>query len=151
VLHRYFADFDDFLAALVLDRAAWQEVASAALMGAAGTGSVTGNLAEALRSLLSPVAVGVVALITFRDELRARLRETWPTGLPLLAEAGRTILAYLEAERAAGRVAAEADTRSLALSLVGSGHLLFADRTGQPPAPEAVRALVEGILEAVTR
>jgi AcrR family transcriptional regulator len=151
VLHRYFADFDDFLAALVLDRAAWQEVASAALLGAAGTASVAGNLAEALTSLLSPVAVGMVALITFRDELRARLRETWPTGVPLLTEAGRAIRAYLEAERAAGRVPAQADTGTLALSLVGSGHLLLADRTGDAPAPEAVRALVEGILEGSAR
>jgi AcrR family transcriptional regulator len=146
VLHRYFADFDDFLAALVLDRAAWQEVESAALLGAAGTGSVAGNLAEALTSLFSSVAVAMVALITFRDGLRARLRETWPAGVPLLAEAGRAVAAYLEAERAAGRVSAEADTRTLALSLVGSGHLLFADRTGQAPAPVAVRALVEGVL-----
>jgi AcrR family transcriptional regulator len=151
VLHRYFADFDDFLAALVLDRAAWQEVASAALLGAAGTGSVAGNLAEALTSLFSSVAVAMVALITFRDGLRARLRETWPAGVPLLTEAGHAVVAYLEAERAAGRVSATADARTLALSLVGSGHLLFADRTGQAPSPEAVRVLVEGVLAEALR
>jgi len=151
VLHRYFADFDDFLAALVLDRAAQQEAESAVLMGAVGTGSVAGNLTAALVTLFSSVAVAMVALITFRDELRARLRETWPVGVPLANEAMGTVRAYLEGERAAGRLSAEADTHALALSLVGSGHLLFADRTGQAPSPQAIAALVEGILGDVIR
>jgi len=146
VLHRYFADFDDFLAALVVDRAARQEAESVILLGAVGTGSVTGNLTAALTSLFSSIAVAMVALITFRDELRARLRETWPAGVPLATEAMRTVRAYLEGERGAGRLSATADTQALALSLVGSGHLLFADRTGEPPAAQAVLALVEGIL-----
>ena len=151
VLHRYFADFDDFLAALVLDRAARQEAESAILLGAVGTGSVTGNLTAALTTLFSPMAVGMVALITFRDGLRARLRETWPTGVPLATEAMGTIRAYLEGERAAGRLSAEADTHALALSLVGSGHLLFADRTGEAPAAQATGALVKGVLGGVIR
>src|ERR1700739_81515 len=53
VLHRYFADFDDFLAALVLDRAARQEAECAILLGSVGTGSVAGNLTAALTSLFS--------------------------------------------------------------------------------------------------
>jgi AcrR family transcriptional regulator len=151
VLHRHFADFDDFLAALVLDRAAQQEAESAVLLGAVGRGSVAGNLTAALTSLFSSVAVGMVALITFRDELRARLRETWPSGVPLATEAMRAVQAYLEAERAAGRLPAWADTQALALSLVGSGHLLFADRTGEAPASQAVLALVEGVLGEAAR
>jgi TRAP-type mannitol/chloroaromatic compound transport system substrate-binding protein len=106
---------------------------------------VAGNLAEALASVFSSAAVAMVALITFRDELRARLRETWPTGVPLAAEAARTVRAYLETEQAAGRVPVTADTGA---PLIGSGHLLFADRTGQPPTREAVAALVDGILRA---
>ena len=151
VLHRYFADFDDFLAALVLDRAARQEGESAILLGSVGTGSVAGNLTAALTSLFSSVAVAMVALITFRDELRARLRETWPAGVPLATEAMHAVRAYLEAERAAGRLSAAADTQALALSLVGSGHLLFADRTGEAPASQAVLALVEGVLAGALR
>jgi AcrR family transcriptional regulator len=142
VLHRHFTDFDDFLAALVHDRVTRLELTTAALLGAAGTGTVAGNLAEALAAAMDPVAVAMVALITFRDELRARLREAWPTGVPLLAEAVRMVSAYLEAERRLGRIAGDRDPSMLAPALIGAAHLLFADRTGGRPAPEAVRAMV---------
>ena len=80
VLHRHFADFDAFLAELILDRAGRIGAQAAALRDRAGTGTVAGNLTGALTALFGPVAVAVVALITFRDELRARLRQTWPAG-----------------------------------------------------------------------
>jgi AcrR family transcriptional regulator len=146
VLHRHFADFDDFLAALVHDRATRLELTTAALLGSAGAGTVAGNLAEALTAALEPVAVAMVALITYRDELRARLREAWPVGVPLLAEATRMVSAYLDAERGLGRVAAEADPGVLAPTLIGTAHLLFADRTAGRPPPEAVRAVVASVL-----
>ena len=146
VLHRHFADFDDFLAALVHDRVTRLELTTAALLGSAGTGTVAANLAAALAAALEPVAVAMVALITFRDELRARLREAWPAGVPLLAEASRMVSAYLEAERGLGRVAGDADPGVLAPMLIGAAHLLLADRTGDRPEPEAVRAMVAGVL-----
>jgi len=37
-------------------------------------------------ALFGSVAVAIVALITFRDDLRARLRQTRPAGVPLLTE-----------------------------------------------------------------
>ena len=49
------------------------------------------------------------------------------------------IAAYLTAERDLGRIAADADVDTLAPTLIGAGHLLFADRNGTPPAAEAVR------------
>jgi AcrR family transcriptional regulator len=150
VLHRHFTDFDDFLAALVHDRVTRLELTTAALLGAAGTGTVAGNLAEALAAAMDPVAVSMVALITFRDVLRARLREAWPSGVPLLAEAVRMVSAYLEAERRLGRVAGDGDLSMLAPTLIGAAHLLFADRTGGRPAPAAVRALVAGALGGLT-
>ena len=146
VLHRHFADFDDFLAALVHDRVTRLELTTAALLGSAGTGTVAANLAAALAAALEPVAVAMVALITFRDELRARLREAWPAGVPLLAEASRMVSAYLEAERGLGRVAGDADPGVLAPMLIGAAHLLLADRTGDRPEPEAVRAMVADVL-----
>lgn len=151
VLHRHFEDFDEFLAGLVHDRAARLELWSSALLGSAGTGTVAGNLAEALASVLGSVAVAMVALITFRDELRRRLRETWPAGVPLLAEIGHSTRAYLLAERDLGRIAPEADDGPLALALLGTTHLMFADRTGRPPAAGDVRAVVEGVLAGVLR
>ncbi|WP_414635918.1 TetR/AcrR family transcriptional regulator [Amycolatopsis sp.] len=88
VLHRHFAGFDDFLAGLARDRAARLGTQAAALLESAGTSTVGDNLTEAVTALFSSVAVAIIPLITFRDELRARLRQTRPGGgVPVLAEA----------------------------------------------------------------
>jgi hypothetical protein len=43
---------------------------------------------------------------------------------------------YLTLERELGRIAADADAGTLALMLIGTGHLLFAGRAGTRPGPE---------------
>ncbi|MFC7546655.1 TetR/AcrR family transcriptional regulator [Plantactinospora sp. GCM10030261] len=146
VLHRHFADFDAFLAEFVLDRVHRMDPQAAALRESAGTGTVVDNLTTALTSLFGSVAVALVALITFRDELRARLRDTWPAGVPVLTEAATTIATYLAAERDLGRVAPHTDVDTLAAMLIGSTHLLFADRTGATPPTSAVRGTVTAVL-----
>ena len=147
VLHRHFADFDAFLTELVLDRAALLETQMGALREAAGTGTVAGNLTAALTTLFGPVPVAIIPLITFRDELRARLRQATPGGgIAILAQATTAIRAYLADERDRGRIAAGADLESLTLSLVGGAHLLFADRDPGPPTTAAVRRLVTTVL-----
>lgn len=153
VLHRHFADFDAFLADLVLDRIARVGGQAAALRESAGIGTVAGNLTDALTQLFGPVAVAIVALVTFRDDLRARLREARPpgAGVPLLAEATAMIADYLRAERDLGRIAADADVDALAPTLIGAGHLLFADRTGTPPDPAAVCKVVATVIGSVAR
>ncbi|MCO5992048.1 TetR/AcrR family transcriptional regulator [Actinoallomurus rhizosphaericola] len=151
VLHRHFADFDAFLAELVLDRADRVSGQAAALRDSAGTGTVVGNLAEALTELFGSVAVAIVALVTFRDEVRARLRERWPVGVPVLTEAGTMIASYLAAERDLGRIAADAEIDVLAPTLIGAGHLLFADRKGAPPEAEAVEKVVTTVLAGALR
>ena len=78
VLHRHFADFDAFLAEFVLDRIGRMDSQAAALRDAAGTGTVIGNLTDALTALFGSAAVAMVPLVSSRDSLRARLRETWP-------------------------------------------------------------------------
>ncbi|MBV9382930.1 MAG: TetR/AcrR family transcriptional regulator [Streptosporangiaceae bacterium] len=151
VLHRHFADFDAFLAELVLDRAGRIATLAAVLNESAGTGTVAGNLSDALTDLFSPVAIAIVALITFRDDLRARLRQAGVAGVPVLTEATAMIASYLAAERDLGRIAADADAGILAPTLIGAGHLLFADRKGTPPEPEAVRKAVTTVIGGVTR
>lgn len=152
VLHRHFSDFDAFLVGLVLDRAARLEGESAALAGSAGTGTVADNLGNALTALFGPVPVAIIPLITFRDELRARLRAATPGGgIAILAQATTAISAYLATERDLGRIAADADIDSLTLSLVGGGHLLFADREPGPPGPEAVGRLVTAVVADAVR
>jgi AcrR family transcriptional regulator len=152
VLHRHFADFDDFLAELVRDRVARLGDQAAALRGSAGTGTVAGNLTRALVELFDPVAVSIVGLVVFRDELRARLRAGTPSpGVPVLAEAGVAVAGYLTEERALGRIAADADVNSLALSLIGAAHLLYAGRRPTPPDPGAVDLVVSAVIADVVQ
>ena len=147
VLHRHFADFDAFLAELTEDRIARIEHQAAALRDSAGT--VAGNLTGALTDLFGSVAVAIVALIISRDNLRARLRQARPSGVPLLAEATHMIASYLTAERDLGRIAADADVDTLAPRLIGTGHLLFAARDSAPPDPEAVTKVVVAAIASV--
>jgi AcrR family transcriptional regulator len=149
VLHRHFADFDTFLAELVLDRIARIDGQAAALRDSAGTGTVAGNLGEALTTVFESVALAIVGLITFRDGLRARLRQTRPAGVPVLAEAVDMIASYLTAEREMGRIAADAEVDALALALIGAGHLLFAGREGAPPEAGAVDKVVTTVMADV--
>jgi AcrR family transcriptional regulator len=143
VLHRHFADFDAFLAELVLDRIG--RLDERALRESAGTGTVTDNLTAALTGVFGPVAVAIVGLVTFRDGLRARLRRAGQAGIPLLAQASAMIAAYLAAERDLGRIAADADVDTLALTLIGSAHMLFAGEDG-PPAEQDVRKIVAAVV-----
>jgi AcrR family transcriptional regulator len=152
VLHRHFADFDDLLALLVLDRIARIDDQTAALRSRAGTGTVVGNLADALTDLFGTVAVAIIALITFRDDLRVRLRQARPApGVPLMTEAAAMIASYLAAERDLGRIAFYADIGTLAPALIGAGHLLFADRKSAPPDAGAVRRVVTTVVGGVAR
>lgn len=144
VLHRHFTDFDAFLAEYVLDRS--QRLDTSALQ--AGAGSVTGNVTTLLTSVFTSVAVAIVPLVTFRDGLRARLRDTWPAGVPVLTEACSALAGYLEDERARGRVPAGADPSTLGAVLIGTAHLLYADRTGPPPTEDDVRRAVEAVIPA---
>ncbi|MEJ3746696.1 TetR/AcrR family transcriptional regulator [Actinomycetes bacterium KLBMP 9797] len=151
VLHRHFAEFDAFLAELVLDRVNRMDARAAALREAAGTGTVAGNLTGALTALFESVALAVVGLIAARDGLRARLRQDLPAGVPVLTEAATMIAGYLAAERDLGRIAADADVDTLGAMLIGTGHLLFAGRDGDPPEAAEVRRVVTAAIAGVTR
>lgn len=152
VLHRHFGEFDGFLAELVLDRAERLEAEASTLHDSTGTGTVADNLTTALTTLFGPVPVAIIPLITFRDELRARLRAARPGGgIAILGQASGAISTYLAGERELGRIAADADIDSLTLSLVGGGHLLFADRDPGPPTTAAVAKLVTSVLADVVQ
>jgi AcrR family transcriptional regulator len=152
VLHRHFADFDAFLAQLVQDRVDRMDKQAADLRESAGTGTVADNLTDALATLFESVVVAIIPLITFRDELRARLRQARPAGgVPVLTEATAMISSYLTAECELGRIAADADVDSLTLSLVGAGHLLFAGREGVAPEAGAVAKIVTTVIADVVQ
>jgi AcrR family transcriptional regulator len=150
VLHRHFADFDAFLVDLVLDRIAGIETQSAALQESAGTGTVVGNLTGALLDVFGSVALAMVGLLMFRDDLRAVLRRAGLHGVPVAAQAAGMIRSYLAIEREIGRIAADADVGALGLSLIGSAHMMFADRPDVPDAA-AVENLVATIMAGAAR
>ncbi|MFG2379187.1 TetR/AcrR family transcriptional regulator [Streptomyces sp. NPDC048504] len=151
VLHRHFADFDAFLVDLVLDRVGRLGTRAGTLRAAVGTGSVVGHLTDALIDVFDPVGVAIVGLVISRDELRARLRAAGSTGIPVMDEASAMLATYLTAERDLGRLAPDADITVLAPTLLGAGHLLFADREAGPPERETVHRTVTAVVAGVLR
>jgi AcrR family transcriptional regulator len=149
VLHRHFDDFDGFLLELVGDRIRRVRIQDDELRERAGCGTVAGNLIAALTEVFDPLALAVLGLITARDELRTRLRQTTPVGLPVLTEAGVMIKRYLTAERELGRIQPQADVDTLALTLIGAGHLLFAGREHAPQPDGAVDRIVASVMSGV--
>ncbi|MEU6250876.1 TetR/AcrR family transcriptional regulator [Glycomyces sp. NPDC047010] len=143
VLHRHFADFDDFLAELVRERIARVK---ADIEGLRGADPLVANVSNALSWTLAPVNLRLVNTVIARDELRARLRETSPQGLPILTEATAALAYYLDAERRAGRLKADTEVRTLAMTLVGTGHLLFAGEPDGRPSTAAVQEVVASML-----
>jgi AcrR family transcriptional regulator len=151
ILHRHFADFDTFLAALVLAHIEALDDRSQSLRESAGSATVAGNLADALIAALDPDALAIISLVSSRRDLLARLRLTTPTGMPLLAETTRMIAAYLTAERGLGRIALKADVDRLALVLVGAAHLLLASAEASPPEDELREVLTIAIAGAAQK
>ena len=145
VLHRHFADFDTFLAELVLERIARLKDQATALREASGTGTVADNITDALCDLFDPVALGVLALVSSRHDVLAHLRTTTPKGIPVLTQATAMIASYLTAERDLGRIARDADIDGIAPMLIGTGHLLFAGREHPPPRAEVRRSVAAAI------
>lgn len=151
VLHRHFADFDGFLVGLVRDRITRLEADLDELRGAAGSATLSSNLTESLIDIVAPVNLALAGMTITRDELRTRLRATTPRGIPILAEATRGLTGYLEAERDIGRIRPDADVRTVALSLVGTGHLMFAEALVRRDLPDATtaRKIVEAVIAGV--
>jgi hypothetical protein len=66
--------------------------------------------------------------------------------MPLLTEAAEMLAGYLAVERDLGRLAADADVRTLAMTLIGTAHLVFAGRDDDPPPTAEVEPLVAAVL-----
>ena len=151
VLHRHFADFDDFLAELALSWISGISDQGDELRAAAGSGTVAGNLAAALPPLFGPEMLALFRLVIARDELRARLRAATGSRLPPMSEATALVAGYLGAERDLGRLAPAADIGTLAPTLIGAVHLLYADADGlgrddSGPDLTAVARVVDTVL-----
>ncbi|AOR30043.1 TetR family transcriptional regulator [Streptomyces fodineus] len=146
LLHRHFADFDDFLTQFVLDHVGRIEAQADALRESAGTGAVVATLTRGLTDLFDSITLSIVGLVISRDAVRTRLREVTGGGLPVLRQATGMIHSYLAAERDLGRLTAGADIDTLAPTLVGAAHLLFAGREDAPPAVGEVERVVTTVM-----
>jgi hypothetical protein len=93
----------------------------------------------------------MVPLVSSRESLRARLRETWPAGVPVLTEAMEMLASYLAAERELGRLEPDAEVDMLAPMLIGTVHLLWASQDGAAPSADEVRRVVTAAISRGVR
>lgn len=146
VLHRHFADFDTFLADLVLAHTDALANVADQLHRRTGDGTIVANLRYALTSIFDPLGLAMIRLVISRDAVRDLLRSSGSRGFPYLGRASEVLTDYLVAEREGGRLLTDADPQSLALTLIGTGHLLFAGESGTSPNPDAVDEAIASIL-----
>jgi len=125
VLYSHFADLDEFVAELVLDRFRAAAEDAAGLPAQAGRGTVADNLTATALALLDSNGPAVASLALTRAGASARIHAAMTAGAPGMPDVERSLAAYLEAEQRLGRVDPEADTAALALTVVGTVHHLL--------------------------
>ena len=144
MLHRHFRDLDAFLTEFAADRLQGIADSAAALPARAGHGTVTGNLTDATLALFGSSALALVNLAAARPALGTALEHlTTASGL---GDVEKHVTAYLDAEKKLGRIAAGADTQTLAFTLLGSvHHLMMTNPAGPSDLPDRVRRIVESL------
>lgn len=144
LLYRHFTDLDGFLIEFIADRRKSALEVVGQLLARAGEGTIPENLTGAAVALES-VAAPILRLVMSQPALLARMHAGHGAGPPVLAEIERTFAAYLERERALGRLRADADIETLALGLVASWHhLVMTRRTAA--LPHTIVMLVQGAI-----
>jgi AcrR family transcriptional regulator len=149
VLHSHFRDLNDFLASFTASRLQAIADSAAALPGRAGHGSVAANLTDATVALFGPGAQALMSLVAAKPGLGTALEHDAerPGGL---GDIERHFAAYLDTEKKLGRIGPDADTETLAFTLLGTAHHLVIARRGDTPAlrqqvQRIVAALVTGM------
>lgn len=150
LLYLHFHDLDAFLAAFVVDRARRATEAIGGLPARAGGGDVVDNLTEAALSF-APQASALVDLVRARWSLAAQLARSGHLVAGGLQEIEATFAAYLEAERRAGRLAAETDTSAVATALVATVHQLAVTQRSAPDYERDVRRVISALVSGATR
>src|SRR5690606_19178425 len=150
LLHRHFADFDAFLADYAVDRAFLISAEAAALPERAGTGTVAGNLHDALLATPPAALLAPVRLLASRPELAERVRAILGERAAGLDEIESALAAYLAAERRLGRLAAAADPAALALALVGVLHHLVLTAEDEAGVRTRIRHTVTALVDGST-
>ena len=147
LLYTHFANFDDFLAGYTVDRAFQISSEVAGLPGRAGSGTVAGNLSDAVLATPLGTLLALTRLMAFRPELAANVEAVLGNGTAGLRAVERATADYLTAEQQLGRVPARADTEALALAVVGVlHHVALTGETGSADTRirRAMAALTDG-------
>ncbi|MCF3964155.1 TetR/AcrR family transcriptional regulator [Streptomyces fuscigenes] len=147
LLYRHFADLDDFVAQLVLDR--FERVAAQVgpLAARAGEGDVRDNLAGAALAMLGANGPAIAAAAVSRHRVAERVGRAWAGGAPGPGTVEEAMARYLRAEQRLGRIAADADCPMLALALAGTvHHLLMHGGPGTDGTAALVRRLVAALV-----
>jgi AcrR family transcriptional regulator len=151
LLYHHFGSFDDFLAALVLDRFRGQAERMAGFPQRAGSRTVEENLTDAAAGLLESPALAVADLVRARVGLSVKVMGELDAGAAGMPEVQSAIVAYLDEERRLGRIAASADTQAGALLLVGAvHHLLLLHGSGLLRPAGAARRIAAAMLTGLT-
>ncbi len=148
LLYAHFANFDDFLAGYAIDRSFHISGEVAGLPERAGSGTVAGNLNQAVLTTPLGTLLALTRLMAVRSELAAKVEAVLGAGTAGLPAVERAIAGYLAAERQLGRVPAGADTEALALAVVGVLHHVAltggTDSAADTRIQRAVHALTDG-------
>ncbi|HEX8630288.1 MAG TPA: helix-turn-helix domain-containing protein [Catenuloplanes sp.] len=144
LLYAHFANFDDFLTGYAVDRTFQISGGVAGLPERAGSGTVAGNLSDAVLATPPGTLLVLTRLLAFRPELAADVEAVLGNGTAGLQAVERAITTYLAAERHLGRVPAGADTEALALAVVGVlHHVVLTRETG--PTDSLIRRAVAAL------
>jgi AcrR family transcriptional regulator len=150
LLHSHFADLDAFLTELILDRSRRAAAGAARLRSRAGEGSVTGNLTEAALAFGAKLPI-FADLVRSRPALASRLATAHGAGASVLTDIEAEFASYMEAEKRVGRIAADADTQTLALAVIGTvHHLLSRSQAEEPDLHDQVGRIITTLLAGVT-
>jgi AcrR family transcriptional regulator len=122
LLYAHFANFDDFLVGYAVDRSFQISGEVAGLPERGGSGTVAGNLYQAVLATPLSTLLALTRLMAFRPELAVNVEAVLGGGTAGLHGVERAIAGYLAAEQQLGRVPAGADTEALALAVVGVLH-----------------------------
>ncbi|PXY26904.1 TetR/AcrR family transcriptional regulator [Prauserella muralis] len=150
LLYAHFADLDEFLAAYAVDRGFLVSAEAANLPRRAGSGSVAGNLCDAVLATPPVTLPALTRLLVSRPELTGRVRAVLgerTAGLDAIEGAAAT---YLRREQRLGRVVEAADPGALALTLVGVVHHVMLTAPGEADARTRIRDVVTALVTGLS-
>jgi AcrR family transcriptional regulator len=145
LVYKLFADRTDLVAAVVAREMLLLREQLEGIVASAGRDTVGRNLARWAGALLASPAIALAHGDHDQEELdRAIDAAAGETGIVAALEA--TVVAYLEAEQAAGRIRPDVDAGAYGFLVAGAVHNLVASGPGYPhPSRRRLRTMLESV------